>query len=242
MIVDFLYHFDINDQKRIIEMSDRWHAYKYRRNTTAFDLYEKFPNAPYYSYRSGICFEPDCREENHYDCKDYVDPAYESWFDKLLIEEEIEELEDFEKLVQRQRKALQDDSQWDELHSNITLKLLNWLNEKEVTYCLIRNIPGQRDYLFAKNFLFYTEYRLLFSGENLSTYEIDYAITKLSWKQYYLSDLTGISDMKQKRIIEDWMYENKVGIIRKLNSDSFLFENDIDAMAVKLRWNEYNNV
>ena len=240
MIIDFLNNFNGEEQKRIIEMAERWHAYRHRRNSSLFDLYKKFPDAPYYNYSRGVCADPKCTNTDHSECEHYVDIAYEIWFDDLILDDEKEELKEMEQLVKKQRQSLKNDSEWDELYANITLDLLKWLNEKEITYCLLRNIPGEKDYLFVKNFHDFVEYRLKFDTPSL--YDVQYAIDSWGWKKYSIYELTKISNIKQKKVIKSWIYENKSGIIHILDNDTLLMENEIDAMALKLRWNEFENV
>lgn len=251
MIINLLDKYSTEEQDKIIEMAERHYVYEYRRSGTAIDLYAVFNDAPYWG--EGECANGKCAECKHNinknsdgSCDEYTDEAYNDWFDGIIEDHEIELINGLHEQNKRQVALFQEDEEWKLLYTPITFRLMKWLNEKDITYCIIRGLIEGRDDIFVKSSYIDldSEYRLLFSRP--SVHDLRYAIDKLGWPSYSIRDLATIKSTKQKKIIVDWIKENNVGIVHQWNedydADTLVFENEIDAMAIKLRWAEYDEI
>ena len=240
MIIDFFNNYSPEEQDRLIEILERYYVYEYHHSVDGV-LYEKYSDAPYWGV--GKCEKGKCEsckygdpDEPYYgasDCDEYDDAEYNKWFDNIITSNELEEINNLKFQHSRQIMLFDEDDEWWSLPSDITIELLTWFNKKNITYCLIKGLTTQSDVLYVKRFIPNPEYRLRF-GEP-SVHDMKYAVDELGWKCYNTIDLTNIRNHGQVR---EWVMENKTGIIHKWDSGALLFENEIDAMAAKLRWLE----
>lgn len=261
MIIDLLNNYPTKEQDRIIEVSKRWQMHRYHRGTS-FDLYKEYPDAPYWG--EGECEYGDCVictnechiekdgqlvflncfDEDEERCEEYSDKQFYEWFDKIINEEEKKWIEDINIPFDKQLDVMDESTEWSTENIDIDFRLLNWLNENNITYCIIKGLLNYTDKIYVKTnkkwFDLGAEYRLRFGYP--TQHDISYAISSLGWHEVILTSLTKVHDNDILSETSKWIMKNKVGIV--LISDQFnrnskvIFEDEIDIMATKLRWME----
>lgn len=239
MIIDFLDKYPIEEQDKILDMAERWYIHEYRRSGTGIDLYGVFNDLPYWGEGKCEC-EGTCpyNYDDETECDHYDDSNYNEWFAGIITKDEKEQIDNIEQQIVRQMELFKEDDDWNPLHINISYRLMKWLNERDITYCIIRGLASHHDYIFLKNFYPDAQYRLLFGQP--TTYDMKYAVDTMGWVSYGIRELTATKSSKTKEAAIKWIKENSVGLVHLWNDggDTMVFEDEIDAMAIKLRWTE----
>ena len=67
---------------------------------------------------------------------------------------------------------------------------------------------------------------------------MEYAVKTMGWQYYNIRRLTNITNRDKLERIKEWIKQNNIGIIHERDVNTLLFEEETDAMAVKLKWME----
>lgn len=255
MIIDLLNNYPIEDHSCIIETAQRWYLNEYRQSTK-FDMHKEYSDAPYWG--DGECEHGVCKScthvcnisnetnepiyVNHYDsdecCEEYEDKEYNKWFENIITDAEKEWIEEINGAFKRQVKLFEEDEEWIRLvRDEITIQLLVWLEERNITYCIVKVLADFEDQLFLKISALPDEYYALFT-HTPKKYHLDYCVENHGWVWYKLGDLINKKESTDIDKIFEWMSENTVGCFQYLSHsyDGVYFECEEDVMAVKLRW------
>jgi len=261
LLIDPLTKYSNDEQDKIIEVAKRHHAHTYHRGTN-FDLYKEY-DAPYWG--DGECEHGSCKHckyntideirskmvyENHYDdneerCYEYSDGAFYEWFNSIITNDEKIWIENIDKPFEKAIVFYDNEEYWEKIYDDyVDLTLLKWLNDKNITYHIIKGLLDFSVNLYYKKESIWDdhirEYRLRFG--DATTIDYMYAISHLGWYRISIYDMA-INDDDINDAIE-WIDENHTGIVLKYSnvdgysSNDYLFENDEDIMGLKLRWME----
>lgn len=221
-------------------------------------MHKEYSDAPYWG--DGECEHGVCKscthicnisnETNepifvdHYDvivgdhCEEYRDVAYNEWFENIITDAEKEWIEEINGAFKRQVKLFEEDEEWIRLFlDEITIQLLVWLEERNITYCIVKGLADFEDHLFLKITALPDEYYALFT-HTPKKHQLDYCVENHGWVCYNIGNLANIKSPEDIDEIFTWMAENTVGVYQYLDKsyDVVYFEYVEDVMAVKLRW------
>lgn len=222
MIIDLLNNYSVDEQNKILDATNRWYAQQYHHHSSKIDLYDIFPDAPYWG---------------EYSAEDFY-----KWFDRLISFDERNWIEDINENFKKQIELFEKDKKWSRLfyQENISLRLLKWLDKNNITYCIIKGLLDFTDHLYIKTLQLPVEYYVLFTS-NPRRAHLDYAVDNYGWVKYNVATL--INDTSPFKVQEamDWIRDNSLGIIHFISpmNDNLYFELEEDAAAIKLRWAEY---
>lgn len=222
MIIDLLNNYSIEKQDRILDTAKRWYAQQYHHTGSKIDLYDEFPDAPYWG--------------------EYSEDDFYKWFDRLISFEECNWIEDIDKQFKKQKELFDNDKKWNMLlyNEDIFLKLLVWLDKNNITYCIIKGLLDYTDYLYIKTPQLPVEYYVLFTPDPRYAH-LEYAVDNCGWVMYNVATLINNYHMVKVEEAISWIMNNSLGVVHRgySNDLNLFFELEEDAAATKLRWAEY---